>query len=197
MPTDTLARLTLLAMNHQGTCTTSDGKNVPQVRWLLDVFMMPERADAAKVFEVTNPEVYGLFGCQETAGKATNYSFNDFKPFFVEIENQAASAAQTEPATRNAFQRGVIKLRDALGLYVQLLNTVQADDSPDFGKDLQAFDLALRPGTEAILEKEANKLFNKQDLDRILSFARRYHDLGQIKYAYAIPNRNGATEGDR
>ena len=59
------------------------------------------------------------------------------------------------------------------------------------------FDLALRPGTQAMLDKEANKPFNKQDLERILFFARRYHDLGQIKYAYAIPNRNGATDGDR
>ena len=49
----------------------------------------------------------------------------------------------------------------------------------------------------AIREKEANKPFNKQDLERILFFARRYQDLGQMKYAYAIPNRNGATEGDR
>ena len=197
MPIDTLARLSLLAINHHGTCTTTDGQNVPQVRWLLDVFMMPEHADAAKVFEVTNPEVLGLFGWQDTGGKATNYSFNDFKPFLVEIEKQASLAARTEPATRSAFQRGIIKLRNALGLYVQLLNTVQADDSPDFGKELQAFDLALAPGMLAIREKEANKPFNKQDLERILFFARRYHDLGQIKYAYAIPNRNGATDGDR
>ena len=116
MPIDTLARLSLLAMNHHGTCTTAEGKNVPQVQWLLDVFMIPEHADAANVFEVTNPEILALFGWQETAGKATNYSFNDFKPSFGEIEKQAESAAQTEPATRNAFQRGVIKLRDALGL---------------------------------------------------------------------------------
>src|SRR6516165_142709 len=196
-PLDTLARLSLLAMNRHGTCITSDGKNVPQARWLLDVFMMPEHADAAKVFEVTNPEVLGLFGWQDTGGKATNYSFNDFKPFLVEIEKQASLAARTEPATRSAFQRGIIKLRNALGLYVQLLNTVQADDSPDFGKELQAFDLALAPGMLAIREKEANKPFNKQDLERILFFARRYQDLGQMKYGYAIPNRNGATEGDR
>jgi ABC-type transport system involved in cytochrome c biogenesis permease subunit len=195
MPMDTLARLSLIAMNHHGTCTTSDGKNLAQVRWLLDVFAIPENADAAKVFEVTNPEVLALFGWQETAGKATNYSFNDFKPFLIKIEKQAASAVQTEPATRNAFQRGVIRLRDALGLYVQLLNTVQADDSPDFGKELQAFDLALRPGMQAIREREANRPFNKQDLERILLFARRYQDLGQIKYVYAIPNRNRATDG--
>jgi len=39
-----------------------------RVGWLLDVFMMPRRADAAKVFEVTNPDILGLFGRQEATG---------------------------------------------------------------------------------------------------------------------------------
>ena len=98
--------------------------------------MMPEHADAAKVFEVTNPDVRGIFGWQETSGKANNYSFNDFIPLFAELEKQAGLAAETEPDSRNAFQRGIIKLRAVLGLYIQLSNTVQADDSPDFGKEL-------------------------------------------------------------
>ena len=33
MPIDTLARLSLLAMNRHGTCITSDCKHVPQARW--------------------------------------------------------------------------------------------------------------------------------------------------------------------
>ena len=195
MPMDTLARLSLLEMNHHGTCTTPDGKVLPPIRWLLDVFMMPEHADAAKVFEVTNPDVRGLFGWQVTSGK-TN-SFNDFKPFFGEIEKQAGLAAQMEAESRNAFQRGIVKLRDSLGLYIQLLNTVQPDDSSDFGKELQAFGLAIQPGMQAIRDREANRPFNNQDLERILLFVQRYKNLGQVKYAYAIPNPNGTTESDR
>jgi len=197
MPMDTLARLSLFGMNHHGTCTTSDGKVLPPIRWLLDVLMMPEHADAAKVFEVTNPDILGLFGWQQSSGKANSYSFNDFKPFFGEIEKQAGLAAETEPETRNAFQRGIIKLRDVLGLYIRLLNTVQPDDSPDFGKELQAFDLAIHPGMQAIRDREANRSFNNQDLERILFFVQRYRTLDQVKYAYAIPNPNGTAESDR
>ena len=40
MPMDTLARLSLLAMNHHGACIASDDKNVQQVQWLLDLFMI-------------------------------------------------------------------------------------------------------------------------------------------------------------
>jgi ABC-type transport system involved in cytochrome c biogenesis permease subunit len=197
MPMDTLARLSLFGMNHHGTSITSDGKILPPSRWLLDVFMMPENADGEKVFEVTNSDVLGLLGWQQTSGKANNYSFNDFKPFIGELEKQAGLAAETEPESRNAYQRGIIKLRAVLGLYIQLSNTIQADDSPDFGKELQAFDLAIQPGIKAIRDKEANKPFNNQDLERILSFAERYQNLGKLKYVYAIPNPNGTSESEQ
>lgn len=72
MPFDTLARLSLLAMNHHGTGTTSEGKTLSQCQWLLDVLMTPERADTAKVFDVTNPDVLGLFDWQVSEGKSTN-----------------------------------------------------------------------------------------------------------------------------
>jgi ABC-type transport system involved in cytochrome c biogenesis permease subunit len=197
MPTDTLARLSLFGMNHHGTCTSSDGKVLPPTRWLLEVLMMPEHADAAKVFEVTNPDVLGLFGWQQTSGKANNYSFNDFKPFFGEIEKQAGLAAEAESDAQNVFQRAIIRLRDALLLYVQLKNTVQPEDSPDFGREVQVFETAIQPGMQAIRDRDANKPFNNEDLERILFFTQRYRDLSEIKYAYAIPNSNGTTETDR
>jgi ABC-type transport system involved in cytochrome c biogenesis permease subunit len=197
MPMDTLARVSLFAMNHHGTFTTPDGKVRSQREWLLDVFMMPERADLAKVFEVTNPDVLDLFGWQQSKGKPDTYSLSDLEPFVGEIEKQAGLAAQAETETRNAFQRAIIKLRDALGLYIQLRNTLQPDDSPDFGKEIQAFSSAIQPGMQAIRDKEANRPFNNQDLDRILLFSQRYQNLAQIKYAYAIPNPNATTDFDR
>jgi ABC-type transport system involved in cytochrome c biogenesis permease subunit len=197
MPMDTLARLSLFGMNHHGTCTTSDGKALPPTRWLLDVLMIPEHADAARVFEVTNPDVLDLFGWQETKGKSNNYSLGDLEPFLGQIEKQAGLAAQTDFETRNAFQRAIIKLRDVLGLYIQLRNTVQPDDSPDFGKEIRAFSSVIQPGMQAVRDKDANKPFNNQDFERILLFTQRYQNLGQLKYAYAIPNPDGTADGDR
>jgi hypothetical protein len=124
------AHLSLSVMNHHGTYAV--GKVEPASRWLLDVLMMPRRADAAKVFEVTNPDILDLFGRQEADGKPVSYSYKDCKPFLGEIGKQAGLAAQTEAQTRNAFQRGIIKLRDALRIYLLLKNSIQAEDSPDF-----------------------------------------------------------------
>jgi ABC-type transport system involved in cytochrome c biogenesis permease subunit len=196
MPMDTLARMALSMMNHHGTFTV-EGKVEPASRWLLDVFMTPQRADAAKVFEVTNPDILGLFGRQEANGKPVSYSYNDCQPFLSEIGKQAGLATQTEAQTRNAFQRGILKLRDALRIYLLLKNSIQAEDSPDFAKELQAFDQVLQPGMQAIRDREANQPFNKQDFFRILWFTKRYQILSQARYAYAVPNANGKTDSDR
>jgi ABC-type transport system involved in cytochrome c biogenesis permease subunit len=196
MPMDTLARMSLSMMNHHGTFTV-EGKVEPASRWLLDVFMTPQRADAAKVFEVTNPDILGLFGRQEANGKPVSYSYNDCQPFLSEIGKQAGLATQTEAQTRNAFQRGILKLRDALRIYLLLKNSIQAEDSPDFAKELQAFDQVLQPGMQAIRDREANQPFNKQDFFRILWFTKRYQILSQARYAYAVPNANGKTDSDR
>jgi hypothetical protein len=126
MPMNTLARISLSMMNHHGSCTV-DGKVEPASQWLLDVMMMPRRADAAKVFEVTNPDLLGLFGRQATDGKPVSYSYDDCQPFLSEIGKQAGLAAQTAAQTQNAFQRAIIKLRDALRIYLLLKNSIQAE----------------------------------------------------------------------
>ena len=74
MPMDTLARMSLSVMNHHGTFTV-EGRVEPASRWLLDVLMMPRRADAAKVFEVTNPDISpsGVEPCSSLARSLSGY----------------------------------------------------------------------------------------------------------------------------
>jgi ABC-type transport system involved in cytochrome c biogenesis permease subunit len=196
MPMDTLARISLSEWNHHGTYTTADGKVDPPSQGLLDILMMPERSDTAKLFEVSNQEIMDLFGSQDAKGQFVSYSFNDLKPFFSEIEKQSGLAEQTEAETRNPFQRGIIKLRDSLRLYLQLKNTLQAEDSSDFGKEMLAFALAIQPGLKAVHDRDAGKPFNQQDFERILLFTERYKSLLQAKYAYAIPNPQGTVENE-
>jgi ABC-type transport system involved in cytochrome c biogenesis permease subunit len=196
MPMDTLACMSLSMMNHHGTFTV-EGKVEPASRWLLDVFMVPRRADAAKVFEVTNPDILGLFGRQEPNGKPVSYSYNDCEPFLSEIGKQAGLATQTEAQARNAFQRGIIKLREALRIYLLLKNSIQAEDSPDFARELHAFDQVLQPGVQAVRDREANRPFNQQELLRLVWFVKRYQTLNKARYVYAVPNPNGRTDSDR
>jgi ABC-type transport system involved in cytochrome c biogenesis permease subunit len=146
---------------------------------------------------VTNPDILGLFGRQEANGKPVSYSYNDCQPFLSEIGKQAGLATQTEAQTRNAFQRGILKFRDALRIYLLLKNSIQAENSPDFARELQAFDGVLQPGLKAVRDREANRPFNQQDFFRILWFTKRYQILSQARYVYAVPNPNGKSDSDR
>src|SRR3981081_3936881 len=76
MPMDTLARMSLSMMNHHGTFAV-EGRVEPASRWLLDVFRSAQRGDASKVFEVTNPDILGLFGRQQANGKPVSGSSLD------------------------------------------------------------------------------------------------------------------------
>jgi ABC-type transport system involved in cytochrome c biogenesis permease subunit len=196
MPMDTLARISLSVMNHHGTFTV-DGRTQPASRWLLDVLMMPRRADAAKVFEVANPDILALFGQQDFSGKPVSYSYNDCVAVLSEIGRQASLATQTEAQGRNAFQRGILRLRDALRIYLLLKNSIQAEDSPDFGRELQVFEQVLRPGIQAVRDRDANRPFNQQDLLRVARFTQRYQTLTKARYVYALPNPDGKTDSDR
>ena len=196
MPMDTLARVSLSEMNHHGIYPTANGQTEQPSRGLMEILMMPEHSDTAKLFEVSNQEVVDLFGSQDSKGQFVSYSFNELKPFFGEIEKQSASAEQTDPEARNPFQRGIIKLRDSLRLYLQVKNTIQAEDSPDFGKELLAYETVIQPGLQAVRDRDAKKPFNQQDLEHILLFIQRYKNLTLAKYAYAIPNPLGTQEND-
>jgi ABC-type transport system involved in cytochrome c biogenesis permease subunit len=196
MPIDTLARVTLSELNHHGVYTTASGTTEQPSRGLLEILMRPEHSDTAKLFEVSNQEIVDLFGSQDTKGQFVLYSFNELKPFFGEIEKQAGMAAQTDAETRNPFQRGIIKLRESLRVYLQLKNTLQAEDSPDFGEEMRAFEAAIQPGLRAVHDRDANKPFNQRDFERILLFTQRYRNLTLAKYAFAIPNPMGSTEND-
>jgi ABC-type transport system involved in cytochrome c biogenesis permease subunit len=196
MPMDTLARISLSIMNHHGTSTV-DGRTQPASRWLLDVLMMPRRADAAQVFEVTNPDIVALFGQQDFSGKPVSYAYNDCVAVLGEIGRQASLATQTEAQGRNAFQRGILKLRDALRIYLLLKNSIQAEDSPDFGRELQVFEQVLQPGIQAVRDREAKRPFNQKDLLVVAQFAQRYQTLTKARYVYALPNPGGKTDSDR
>jgi ABC-type transport system involved in cytochrome c biogenesis permease subunit len=196
MPMDTLARLALSGMNHHGSYTTANKSVEPPSQGLLDILMVPEHSDTAKLFEVSNQEIIDLFGSQDAKGQFVSYSFNDLKPYFQEIEKQAAMASQTDADERNPFQRGILKLRDSLRFYLQLKNTLQAEDSPDFGKEIEAFQTVLKPGMQAVRDRDAGKEFDQENFERILLFTQRYQNLAQARYAFAIPNPQGLDEND-
>ena len=61
MPMDSLAQVSLSQWNHHGTYSRADKTVLALTEGLLEVLMMPERADTAKLFEVSNPDILSSF----------------------------------------------------------------------------------------------------------------------------------------
>jgi ABC-type transport system involved in cytochrome c biogenesis permease subunit len=195
MPMDSLARVSLSQWNHHGTYSRADKTVAAPSEALLEILMMPERSDTAKLFEVSNPDILKILGSPEAQGFVL-FSFGELKPLFGEIEKQAGLAERTESEARNPFQRGIIKLRAGLLLYLELKNTIQVEDSPDFGKEIEAFASAIEPGLNAVHNRVTGQPFSERDFERILAFTQRYKSLVQVKYASAIPNPQKTTQNE-
>jgi ABC-type transport system involved in cytochrome c biogenesis permease subunit len=195
MPMDTLGRLSLLGMNNYGRYTASDGKVRPPAAWLLDVLMMPEHADTAKVFHINDPDVLDLLGF---AGRTeTMYSFDDLKGSLSQIESQSTAASQVDSEGRSPFQRDILKLRNSLLLYLRLKNSVQVEGSPDFAKEVDVFAGVISPGLESVKARDEGKTYDQAAFQNILEFTQRYQNLAQAKYAYAFPDPTARNEADR
>jgi ABC-type transport system involved in cytochrome c biogenesis permease subunit len=186
MPMDSLARISLSIIRGRQTYETAEGKKAPAIQWLMEILMAPERVDNLRIFLVTNPDVLGLFGWSNRKDKY--FSFNELAASRDAIQKQSELAEQTEPQVRNAFQREIIKIKDALMLYLRLKNSLQVEGSPDFGKEVAAFERVVAPGMQAIRDRDAGREFNSRAFDSILLFTQRYKNVGQASYVYAFPN---------
>lgn len=187
-PMDTLARTSLLAIS--GKQIVRNGKEtIPALTWLMETLMRPERADQLPIFSITNPDVRDLFGWRDD--KTKTFSFADLKSYLGKIEEQSALAGHLEAAQRTPFQREILKLRERLLLYLRLKNSIQMEDSPDFGRELADFKNILAPGLAAMdAEKAGTPLTSDQRVAfaKLLDFAQRHQRLAQAAYVSAIPH---------
>ena len=193
MPMDSLARISLSVIRGRQTYETAGGKKAPAIQWLLETLMAPERADVLKVFRITNPDVLDLFGWADRR----DFAFSELSGFRDEIQKQSVLAEEAEPAVRNAFQREIIKLKDALLLYLRLKNSIQVEDSPDFGKEVAVFQQIIQPGMQALRDRDAGGKFDVKAFDSIVLFTQRYRTVAQAGYVYAFPNPTVSDPDDR
>ncbi len=136
-PLDTIARTGLLMLQGRQRIATPDARPLTPDEWLLDVFFRPAQADAYQVFRIDNSDVLTLFKLVRGDGEGgVRFSFAQLQAGLDELDRQARLAEPVDNASRSAFQRGVIELREHIGYYDRLRYTLQPPDSPDFAADL-------------------------------------------------------------
>lgn len=142
-PLDSVARNALLLIRGKQS-VSFEGRSVDAGEWMLDVLFRPAVADVQPIFVINDPDVLGLMGIQQSSSRY--YSFAALLPHLSDVENQARSAMELEPAQQTRFQRAVVDLYQRVILYHQLANTLQPSDSPGLAAELRT---AKDPGAEA------------------------------------------------
>ena len=136
-PLDTIARTGLLMVQGRQRVVTPSGKEVTPEEWLLDVFFLPETADAYQVFRIDNLDLLSIFNLARADGEGgVRFSYRQMQAGLDELDRQAHLAEPVENAQRSAFQRAVIDLRSHVEFYVRLKFALQAPGIADLAAEL-------------------------------------------------------------
>jgi ABC-type transport system involved in cytochrome c biogenesis permease subunit len=188
-PIDTVARNSLLIIHTKSTLRLANGKTLSAIEWLADLLFKPAAADDYPLFVISNAEVLGLFGWEQTDRKY--FSFNELQPFLKQIDEQGEQADKLESVQRSAYQTSVLNLRNALILNQRLKNTLRPEDANDFAKEIAAYAVAIPSAGEAARHREKNEPFDKGKLDAIAAFAERYDTIANMAYMLTVPLPQG------
>jgi hypothetical protein len=185
-PLDSVARNALLNIRTRQTVPRDGGGRLSAAEWLMEVSFKPEVADARKVFRIDHPEVMDLLKVPHD-GKTFYFSYNELQPGFEKLEQEAARVDGVAPARRTSFEKQVLKLHQALNLYLRLQQSLRPLDATDFTAELAEFQKAIGPGVIALRAREASQPFDQAAFDVLIRFLSRYNHLAGMAYPLAVP----------
>ncbi len=176
-------------------------KKLKPAEWLLEVFCDPRQADERYIFVINHPDLRSLLkldgGVENSA--LHFYRFNDLTNRLDNLRDEADRANKLEAAQRNPFDRAVLQLNNAFGLYFRLKNTVQPQDSNDFRQEIDDYLAAAAQARAAVQERRAKG--DKLDDDALAEllapvqkFAGRYDAMARMETPLIVPPMNPATQ---
>ncbi len=197
-PIDSVARNSLIQIRHRyGLQDARENRQVPASEWIAEVMMLPDVADNRKAFRIDNPELISLLKLpakdSQPGEDGKHYSWNQLEPGFREIEDQSRRIldAKRDASQRNAFEQDLLKLRNALTLYLRLKNTVHPQDTTDFVAEIASFRTAIPDGAAAARDQQAGRPYQTNAFERLLRFASRYDASAQMEPPLLVPPQGG------
>jgi ABC-type transport system involved in cytochrome c biogenesis permease subunit len=196
-PLDTVARTSILSIRGSQYIATPDGKSITPDAWLADVLFNPAKADTYKIFLIENHEVVDLLklNLEDGDGKK-RFSYEQLRAQLPELDRQARMVESVEQPLRTPFQKQVLSVQERVILYLQLKNSVQVPDSPDFLSELVQFDKALPAGIAAIRAKQANQPHSEDAVKAMKEMADRFSFIEQIGNLRIVPPDAGDTNAN-
>jgi ABC-type transport system involved in cytochrome c biogenesis permease subunit len=209
-PLDTIARSSLLQLQGRQRVSTpevSEPLVASPTEWLLEVAFRPEKADTFPTFAIDNPELLSLFGRNADSLKINypggvksvlaivgflpsthrRFSFNDLRPHFRALDEQARLASPVESAVRTPFQRAVLQLYGNLVHYQRLRHAFVMPGREDFLGDLMRFQDQLAVGVAAVRAKQAGQPADEAVVTAMTDMGERFLTMSEATTLLAIP----------
>src|SRR5437867_117429 len=145
-------------------------KKLKPAEWLLEVFCNSRQADDRYIFVINHPDLRSLLKLEGGVEKSGLhfYRFNDIKDRLDDLRSEVERAGKLDASQRNQFDRAVLQLNNAFGLYFRLKNTLRPEDSTDFAKELATFleRLPAEPDARLALGRVADDYRLLRELER-------------------------------
>lgn len=193
-PMDSLARNSLLQMLEKQSLRLQDEKRtMPATEWLMEVMMNQEKADTRKIFRIApgNFELKSLLKLPQrnmAAGEdGKHYSWNQIKPSLEALEKEGKRVAEIDAAHRNPFDQSVMKLQNALFLYMRLKNTIHPENSTNFVADLEQYKASIAPGIQAFQTRQEGKEHDEDALKLFGDFAQKFDIMVRMQTPLLVP----------
>jgi ABC-type transport system involved in cytochrome c biogenesis permease subunit len=139
-PIDSLARNSLLQIREKQVANLEPWKAwnkkpriIPATEWLATVMMNPQVADEWPVFRIDHPELISLLHLPQkdplNGHDGMHYSWNEIQPGFSDLQRENERVSAIESASRNPFEKAVVKMQERLMIYLRLKNSLQPPET--------------------------------------------------------------------
>ena len=196
-PFDSVGKNALLSMSGKSSVRTDDKKSLSATEWLLEAMTRPEQADARKIFRAQHPDLESLLGSQNA--QLEYYSFNDLTNHLEDIEQKAQALVKSEGKKEDAaklrtpFQKDLMHLYDSMILNHRIKNSLEPEGAADFSHELQVFQEKIPGGLVALKASEAGEEYDKENLQTIAAFFRRYQTISKYAFPLVVPPKVGES----
>ncbi len=201
-PFDSVARNSLLQIRGKQSLH-EDGKEgtLDAMSWLLEVMFRPELADARRVFRIDHPDVKALFELPLQPDAAVHddgkhYAWDQLRDAFPKFREQVAPAQKKEGSTRTPYEQAVIRLNNAVTLYLRLQNTVQPMLGKDFPAEVADYQASIPAGVAAFQAKERGVAFDTNALAQVLKHCQRFLAMQDMEPPLVVPPHHPEQEHD-
>ena len=208
-PFDTVARNALLQIRSTGDVPLEEvpswkfwhhPKKLKSTEWLLEVMARPEVADTRPIFLIHHADVLGELKLEDKGVEKSGlryYTYSQLEPVMKEIEEQGQKAAAVKADEQSTFQKQIVKLANATGLYRRLKVTLQPEGVEDFPKLLAGFMQNLDAARVAALNSEKGLPFDTNALRVVALPMREFEFMEQAGYALIVPPIDPGMAHDR